>query len=427
MGSVAVITVGSILYLSLFRERKGYEGNSRKPTKSKSREIQPKAKVEKPPVAVDVSTTRGIEQDTVVAQVEQSQKEVILNEKEIAKKDTTEATINVEEKTDLTESAVIVEKEETTVVETEASIVETERSAVVETTEERSVAEETIAENTKEAEQAVAEPASETKVEDQSVKEVVSAIVSEVQDTLSQDDSAKETDAEWSAILPSEETAEKEAEKKESISAETPSADETKASSPAPSQTSSSSSSTENAVSLTPGDRTQPKTKNQSAIRTSPYATTSNNNNNNVGYYWGQPSQYKSDWAQLFTLPQQQADMNSHSYYSRSIPSLPSAVDVLPDAQYEFTPSKKKRMSRPEQIEQQRQTYIPPMKSRCIYWPSCTNKNCKFAHPTKQCREGDNCTYGERCMFLHARDMEQPTRPARNQQARRSRSRTTDN
>ncbi|KAG0165846.1 hypothetical protein DFQ28_005239 [Apophysomyces sp. BC1034] len=427
MGSVAVITVGSILYLSLFRERKDYSERSIKPTKSKSRQIQSKPKAEKP-ASVDESTPASGIEDKVVAQVEQSQKELTTDEKENGKENIVEKTVEsavTENKTSETESSeVVVEKEETIVVESKSTSVETTEATVLESTVE-------VAHDVKEQAEAVVEIVQKNIGEDKTVEEVVSAIVSEVQDTVPQavadeeEESVSETDAEWSAILPSEHTSDKETEKEPSTSNTSPAA-EAKAASPAPSQTSSSSSSTENGLSLTPGHRTPPtKSKNQSAIRTPPYATASNNNNN-AGYYWGQPSQYKSDWAQLFTLPQQQADLNSHSYYSRSIPSLPSTVDVLPEEQYDYASNKKKRMSRPEQIEQQRQAYIPPMKSRCIYWPSCTNKNCKFAHPTKQCREGDNCTYGERCMFLHVQDMEQPTRPARSP-PRRPRSRTAEN
>ncbi|KAI7885287.1 hypothetical protein K492DRAFT_204147 [Lichtheimia hyalospora FSU 10163] len=64
----------------------------------------------------------------------------------------------------------------------------------------------------------------------------------------------------------------------------------------------------------------------------------------------------------------------------------------------------KKRLSRVERIEEQRQTHKPTMKSRCDYWPYCSNRNCKFIHPVKPCRVGDGCGFGNRCMFLHPSD-----------------------
>ncbi|ORX62676.1 hypothetical protein DM01DRAFT_1003320 [Hesseltinella vesiculosa] len=61
----------------------------------------------------------------------------------------------------------------------------------------------------------------------------------------------------------------------------------------------------------------------------------------------------------------------------------------------------KKRMTRTEQIEQQRQSYVP----------NCTNKNCKYFHPHEPCRFGDLCIYNERCMYLHDWDYEEPVHP----------------
>ncbi|KAF9330574.1 hypothetical protein BG006_006458 [Podila minutissima] len=45
------------------------------------------------------------------------------------------------------------------------------------------------------------------------------------------------------------------------------------------------------------------------------------------------------------------------------------------------------------------------MKSRCRFWPKCTNKSCKFVHPTVYCRDPANCTFGERCVFIHPSDV----------------------
>ncbi|KAI9299740.1 hypothetical protein BJ944DRAFT_43376 [Cunninghamella echinulata] len=58
-------------------------------------------------------------------------------------------------------------------------------------------------------------------------------------------------------------------------------------------------------------------------------------------------------------------------------------------------------------IDQQKQNYVPSMKSRCNWWPNCTNKNCKYFHPHQPCRYGDLCIYNERCMFLHPWDYEE--------------------
>ncbi|KAK3829068.1 MAG: hypothetical protein J3Q66DRAFT_24205 [Benniella sp.] len=44
------------------------------------------------------------------------------------------------------------------------------------------------------------------------------------------------------------------------------------------------------------------------------------------------------------------------------------------------------------------------MKSRCRFWPNCTNKACKFTHPSMPCRDPDNCTFGDRCIFIHPKD-----------------------
>ncbi|KAL1923850.1 uncharacterized protein VTP21DRAFT_8830 [Calcarisporiella thermophila] len=38
---------------------------------------------------------------------------------------------------------------------------------------------------------------------------------------------------------------------------------------------------------------------------------------------------------------------------------------------------------------------------RCRFFPRCTNKNCKFIHPSKPCRYYPNCVWGDRCIYLH--------------------------
>lgn len=56
--------------------------------------------------------------------------------------------------------------------------------------------------------------------------------------------------------------------------------------------------------------------------------------------------------------------------------------------------NRKRHLSRIQLIEQQQQTSRqPPMKSRCNYWPNCTNKNCKFVHPIKPCRYACSIVY----------------------------------
>ncbi|KAG0251939.1 hypothetical protein BG011_007304 [Mortierella polycephala] len=44
------------------------------------------------------------------------------------------------------------------------------------------------------------------------------------------------------------------------------------------------------------------------------------------------------------------------------------------------------------------------VKSRCRFWPNCTNKSCKFTHPSQPCRDPANCTFGDRCNFIHPND-----------------------
>lgn len=70
----------------------------------------------------------------------------------------------------------------------------------------------------------------------------------------------------------------------------------------------------------------------------------------------------------------------------------------------------KKRLSRAELIEQQRQNHTPHAKARCSHWPRCTNKNCKFWHPIRDCREGETCPFGNKCMFIHPSDYIEPPR-----------------
>ncbi|OBZ88677.1 hypothetical protein A0J61_03281 [Choanephora cucurbitarum] len=74
----------------------------------------------------------------------------------------------------------------------------------------------------------------------------------------------------------------------------------------------------------------------------------------------------------------------------------------------------KRIWTRHERIERQSQTHFPIWKSRCVHWPFCTNNHCKYSHPIKECRMGDQCTFMERCMFLHPSDLLEPVKKNRN-------------
>ncbi|KAI9311780.1 hypothetical protein BX666DRAFT_1992337 [Dichotomocladium elegans] len=65
----------------------------------------------------------------------------------------------------------------------------------------------------------------------------------------------------------------------------------------------------------------------------------------------------------------------------------------------------RKRMTREELIQDQRQSHNASFKSRCKFWPNCSNRNCKYKHPVKECRVGDDCQFGDRCMFIHPSDI----------------------
>ncbi|KAI9311894.1 hypothetical protein BX666DRAFT_904513 [Dichotomocladium elegans] len=65
----------------------------------------------------------------------------------------------------------------------------------------------------------------------------------------------------------------------------------------------------------------------------------------------------------------------------------------------------RKQMTREELIQDQWQSHNASFKARCKFWPNCSNRNCKYKHPVKECRWGENCQFGDRCMFLHPRDL----------------------
>ncbi|KAF9428414.1 hypothetical protein BGZ94_002473 [Podila epigama] len=62
-------------------------------------------------------------------------------------------------------------------------------------------------------------------------------------------------------------------------------------------------------------------------------------------------------------------------------------------------------IARPRNTTTTRSEEPAKLKSRCRFWPKCTNKSCKFVHPTITCRDPANCSFGERCIFIHPSDV----------------------
>ncbi|CEP16836.1 hypothetical protein [Parasitella parasitica] len=81
-----------------------------------------------------------------------------------------------------------------------------------------------------------------------------------------------------------------------------------------------------------------------------------------------------------------------------------NAPEFIPKSHQQHKKLAKKFLTREQLIEQQRQHHMPRSKARCSHWPHCTNNNCKFFHPYRPCRAGDECSYGDRCMFVHPND-----------------------
>ncbi|KAG2209400.1 hypothetical protein INT46_009532 [Mucor plumbeus] len=81
-----------------------------------------------------------------------------------------------------------------------------------------------------------------------------------------------------------------------------------------------------------------------------------------------------------------------------------SAPEFVPKSHQQPKKPAKKFLTREQLIEQQRQHHMPRSKARCSHWPHCTNNNCKFFHPYRACRAGDDCLFGDRCMFVHPND-----------------------
>ncbi|KAI8990108.1 hypothetical protein BDB01DRAFT_494749 [Pilobolus umbonatus] len=105
-----------------------------------------------------------------------------------------------------------------------------------------------------------------------------------------------------------------------------------------------------------------------------------------------------------FTLNKQEWPSLGTSSSGMDISAPVFVPQALRDQKTHVKSSVKKHMSRAQLIEQQRQNYTPSAKARCNHWPFCTNKNCKFWHPFKMCRSGDDCHFGDKCVFVHPRD-----------------------
>ncbi|KAJ2882725.1 hypothetical protein FB639_002326 [Coemansia asiatica] len=46
------------------------------------------------------------------------------------------------------------------------------------------------------------------------------------------------------------------------------------------------------------------------------------------------------------------------------------------------------------------------VKRRCRFWPSCSNRNCKYRHPSQTCSAYPNCTFGNNCIYIHPSDVQ---------------------
>jgi len=51
----------------------------------------------------------------------------------------------------------------------------------------------------------------------------------------------------------------------------------------------------------------------------------------------------------------------------------------------------------PEKIEGDKKI----KKTRCLYWPLCERDSCAFFHPQELCKHFPNCSYGEKCLYIH--------------------------
>ncbi|KAJ1798762.1 hypothetical protein LPJ59_002286 [Coemansia sp. RSA 2399] len=65
-------------------------------------------------------------------------------------------------------------------------------------------------------------------------------------------------------------------------------------------------------------------------------------------------------------------------------------------------------------------TATPVVNRRCRFWPSCSNKNCKYTHPSQTCRMHPNCAFGANCIYIHPSDMNKINAVATRGNGRRS-------
>lgn len=143
--------------------------------------------------------------------------------------------------------------------------------------------------------------------------------------------------------------------------------------------------------------------------------SSSNNNNNDLSLDETEASNWDSP-VDTGLDPMVSSDDSAEASIMFAPPPTTGPRPLSSDAP-EFIPrsaaprrSIRRRLTRLELIQQQRQNYTPQAKARCSHWPCCTNKNCKFWHPCKDCREGENCPFGSKCMFIHPSDYLEPVR-----------------
>lgn len=112
-----------------------------------------------------------------------------------------------------------------------------------------------------------------------------------------------------------------------------------------------------------------------------------NKNNNNTPEATATPVTEEYIWkadATSTSHTEEEKDWASSTIVTCS--KLSSDAPVFVPRQQAIKKNPKKRLTRSELIEQQRQNHTPHAKARCSHWPRCTNKNCKFWHPFRDCR-----------------------------------------
>ncbi|KAJ1724785.1 hypothetical protein LPJ53_000992 [Coemansia erecta] len=46
------------------------------------------------------------------------------------------------------------------------------------------------------------------------------------------------------------------------------------------------------------------------------------------------------------------------------------------------------------------------IKRRCRFWPTCSNRNCKYVHPSQTCRMYPECAFDTACIYIHPSDVQ---------------------